>query len=52
VAKNYELSGGHIINVMRHCGLSAAKRGANLLVWEDFQDGIKLEYTKMGRIFR
>lgn len=50
IAEKYELAGGSIMNVVRHCALRAAKRGVARILEEDFVDGIRKEYRKSGRI--
>jgi hypothetical protein len=50
LSDKYELAGGSIMNVVRHCALRAAKRGSPVIFEEDFLDGIRKEYRKSGRI--
>lgn len=50
VAEKYEMTGGSIMNVVRHCALRAAMRGEARITEYDLLDGIKREYRKAGRI--
>ena len=49
LAKEYELTGGSIINVVRHASISAISRGDNCIKAEDLQQGIAREYKKEGK---
>lgn len=49
IAENYEMSGGAIINVIRHCSLQAISRGENTIYQADIVDGIRTEYRKEGK---
>lgn len=49
VAKEFELSGGAIVNVVRHVAVRAAVRGDGMLYLEDLLRGIALEYDKVGK---
>ncbi|MGB0931486.1 MAG: ATP-binding protein [Chitinophagales bacterium] len=51
IAQKYELSGGAINNVSRHCALSALRRdnGDLRIFREDVLHGIQREYAKDGR---
>ena len=51
IARDYELSGGAIMNVVRYASLMALKRGENTLISEELEDGIKKEYLKEGKTF-
>jgi ATPase family associated with various cellular activities (AAA) len=50
IADRYELTGGSIMNVVRHCALRAAMRGKPEIQEFDMIDGIRREYRKAGRI--
>jgi hypothetical protein len=50
ISDRYELSGGSIMNVVRHCALRAAMRGKAHIEENDLIDGIRREYRKAGRI--
>lgn len=50
LADKYELAGGSIMNVVRHCALRAARRGGVKIFEEDLLDGIRKEFRKSGRI--
>jgi AAA+ superfamily predicted ATPase len=49
VAKEYKISGGMIINVLRFCALSAVTREEPLIYMEDVIEGIKAEFYKEGK---
>jgi hypothetical protein len=49
LAKNYELAGGSIINVVQHSALIALKRGNGTIHLEDINEGVRREYYKAGR---
>ena len=48
IAANYEISGGSIINVLRYCSISSAKRNTTVVLEKDIIKGIKKEYLKEG----
>ncbi|MEM6270381.1 MAG: ATP-binding protein [Bacteroidota bacterium] len=50
LARKFEMTGGSIMNVIRTCGLNAAKRGNPVLRMGDFMDGIRKEFQKTGQI--
>jgi SpoVK/Ycf46/Vps4 family AAA+-type ATPase len=50
IAARYEISGGTIINVVRHVCLVAAARGEKVLRRADFEEGIRREYAKENRL--
>jgi hypothetical protein len=50
IAAGYELSGGMIMNVIRHVSLQAISRGERVLRQQDFLDGIRREYAKENRL--
>lgn len=52
VASRFEMTGGNIMNVVRHVALRAAKRGKPIIKNEDIIDGIRREYRKTGRILK
>jgi AAA+ superfamily predicted ATPase len=49
VAKEYKISGGMIINVLRFCALAAVTREEPLIYMEDVIEGIKAEFYKEGK---
>lgn len=49
VAEKYELSGGEMINVLRHCAIKAAQRGERWLKQSDILTGIRKEYSKSNK---
>jgi SpoVK/Ycf46/Vps4 family AAA+-type ATPase len=50
IAGRYELSGGMIMNVIRHISLQAIARGEQVLRQQDVLDGIRREYSKENRL--
>ncbi len=50
LAKNYELSGGTILNVIGFASLQALKRGDNEILMQDVLQGIKPELVKEGKV--
>jgi ATPase family protein associated with various cellular activities (AAA) len=50
LAERYELSGGMIMNAIRHACLCAIDDGRNLLRLADVVEGIRREYTKENRV--
>lgn len=49
MARQYELSGGTTMNVVRYSSLMALKRNSNEITLDDLEEGIKQEYLKEGR---
>ncbi len=49
IARQFELAGGSIINVVQHSSLMALKRGDGTIHLEDIMEGIRREYHKVGR---
>ena len=49
VAREHELSGGSVMNVIRHASLQALKDGGRTIGPEDVLQGIRREYAKEGR---
>jgi hypothetical protein len=50
IAKNHELSGGNIMNVIRFVSLQAIARGNDTVIYTDIMQGIKREYLKHGKM--
>jgi SpoVK/Ycf46/Vps4 family AAA+-type ATPase len=50
IASRYEMSGGTIINVVRHVCMAALARGERVLRRADFEEGIRREYAKENRL--
>lgn len=50
IASRYELSGGMIMNVIRHAALRAIGRGERVILQGDLVDGIRREYAKDNRL--
>ncbi|MCP1572516.1 hypothetical protein J2S30_000895 [Herbaspirillum rubrisubalbicans] len=46
LAREHELAGGAIINVLRYCALAAISRGCRRVEREDIHNGIKREFRK------
>lgn len=51
IARQYELSGGTIMNVVRYASLKALSRGGSVILTQDVEDGIRRELLKEGRAF-
>ena len=49
LAKEYKISGGMIINVLRFCALAAVAREVPMIYEEDVVEGIRAEYRKEGK---
>jgi len=49
IAENHEVTGGTIMNVVRHASLTALARGDERILLEDLEDGIRRELLKEGR---
>ena len=50
IAARYELSGGMIMNVVRHASLKAIARGESMLRQQDLLDGVRREFAKENRL--
>lgn len=50
LARDHELTGGQIVNVVRHAALKAAERGGRTLHAEDIRRGVTRELEKMAMI--
>jgi AAA+ superfamily predicted ATPase len=50
LARQHELTGGMIMNVIRYCSLMALKRNENIIRLNDAEKGIQKELLKEGRI--
>lgn len=51
IGRNYNLTGGSIINVVQYSSLMALKKGGRKIFLEDITEGINREYQKQGRTF-
>jgi AAA+ superfamily predicted ATPase len=51
LASKYELSGGHIMNVIQYACLKMIATDKKVLLWKNVLEGIKREFEKEGRIF-
>jgi AAA+ superfamily predicted ATPase len=49
IAKQYTLSGGSIMNVIRYASLQALKAGGNIVTLDDLLTGIRRELAKEGK---
>ncbi|MEM6814067.1 MAG: ATP-binding protein [Bacteroidota bacterium] len=49
LARDYELTGGNIVNVLRYASLKAASHHPNLVKEKDILEGVKREMKQMGR---
>ncbi|OYW77882.1 MAG: hypothetical protein B7Z37_01945 [Verrucomicrobia bacterium 12-59-8] len=49
LAREYEVTGGQIVNVVRYCALKAIERGPRVIHLEDIRCGLKRELEKEGR---
>lgn len=50
LAREHEMSGGAIINVLRYSALMALRRNADKVGWMDIQHGIRREQRKEGKL--
>jgi SpoVK/Ycf46/Vps4 family AAA+-type ATPase len=49
LARQYEISGGSIINVLKHCAIKASQRKKRSTTLEDMLGGIRKELAKEGK---
>lgn len=49
ISEDYELAGGAIINVLRHCALAAVARNSRKVSKDEFLEGIRREFRKDNR---
>ena len=49
IAKNHEISGGSIMNILKYCVTKAAQSGKRLVTKEFLLEGIKNEMIKEGK---
>ncbi|WP_394698705.1 ATP-binding protein [uncultured Draconibacterium sp.] len=52
LAKNYELTGANIVNIIQYAGLLTIKIGNSILKKEALMAGIRKEYKKEGKILQ
>jgi hypothetical protein len=52
LAREYEISGGAIVNVLRHAALMAAERDPKAATADDLLQGVRLELHKEGRYLK
>ncbi len=48
IATEYEITGGSIINILRYCSISAAKRSSNTILEKDLIRAVRKEFMKEG----
>jgi hypothetical protein len=49
LSERYDLSGGTILNVVRHASLMAISRGGAVIALDDVEEGMRREFQKEGR---
>lgn len=49
IAARFEISGGSMMNVVRYCMISSLRRGENIILLRDLEEGIRREFKKEGR---
>ncbi|MBQ9712702.1 MAG: ATP-binding protein, partial [Bacteroidales bacterium] len=52
IARDYELTGGSIMNVVQYASVLAMSRGESIIREEDILHGIRREYQKEGKMPR
>lgn len=52
IAEDYELAGGSIINVVQYCSLLAMSRNETIISKKDLIEGIRKEYSKVGKMIK
>ncbi len=52
IAREYELSGAEVLNVVQSCCLGALAKDSLLIKARDIQEGIRKEFQKRGKIIR
>jgi hypothetical protein len=50
IAERHDMTGGTIMNVVRHASLMALSRGGNTILLDDLEEGIRREFLKEGRV--
>jgi len=50
LANRYEISGGSVMNVIRHACMKAISREQNILLLADISEGIRREFAKENRL--
>jgi hypothetical protein len=50
LARDYEITGGAIINVLRYASLMALRRGTDVIRMQDIRQGIRREFRKDGKV--
>lgn len=49
IARQHELSGGSIVNILKYCAIKASQRSSNKISLSDIQAGIRKEMAKEGK---
>ncbi|MEL0635663.1 ATP-binding protein [Marinomonas sp. TI.3.20] len=50
IAKDYEVAGGHVINILRQCALNAVRRNERIVYKADLIQSIRQEFQKGNKI--
>ena len=51
IAEEYELSGGTIINLLRHCAMAAINRKDTVVTRQELMAGLRKEFKKENKTF-
>jgi hypothetical protein len=51
IARDYDVTGGQIVNILRFGSLAALQRGGTQILRADLQAALRREYAKLGRAF-
>lgn len=49
IAEDYELAGGAIINILRHCALAAIRRNSTIVTKDELLAGLRREFKKENK---
>jgi len=52
IARNYDLTGANIVNVIQYAGLQTLQKGNTVLKTDDLLGGIRKEFKKEGKMLR
>lgn len=52
IARNFEISGANIVNIIQYAGLKTVEKGSAILSFDDLMKGIQKEYAKEGKMMR
>ena len=50
IAKEYEIAGGAIVNILKFCSIKAVQRGDKRIIEKDIVEGVKYELMKEGKV--